>query len=624
MNREELHDTGSTSHLYRDIIVSPFSYLLEAAGQFPSFFDHEERRLLLTSLAIGLVVWGVVYSLELGVHFLFEMTMQWVEVAGAEVFVFVPLLLGAMAVAWLSRRRSTKIDYRDNEGHVHELNDVEGDGLERTIALYYTSEPQLEQALLGREGVEARWQLPTFSLAGRKWLATLITLGFGGSGGLEASVALIGESLAAGMFKPRQRYGRVTLRFHNHLWRSFWTRWWRWWRSTTTDSLQTAQLAGVAAAITTLLGTPLAGAFFATEVMYRRRPVIEKLVFALVASLSAFFMGHIVSGGHEVLFHPGVLPQPTFALRYYLAIAVMALLVAFVSLYFTRMRYSLGDGLQHTIDNLWLRFALGAVATGGIAILASGLSGQQLDLVLGPGTGAILRALSDEYTVRIAFIALIAKLFATLFTIGSGGSAGLLVPAVYLGAMVGVIVARWFGLPAAVIVVPAMSAGLVGIVNVPLTAMLFTVESFGAAYLLPGLVTLIITLIFAHGNSVYRSQREYEDKREIVPGYSVRRINVPHVWAGHSLSTLGLRNRYDINVIGMIDRTDSDKKEMGERIRPQVPISMGLRRGDLLIVLGENERLDEMMADIREEEMHHTEQLQAKAKARAARHEAAD
>ncbi|MCB0074205.1 MAG: hypothetical protein KDE20_22220, partial [Caldilineaceae bacterium] len=77
-------------------------------------------------------------------------------------------------------------------------------------------------------------------------------------------------------------------------------------------------------------------------------------------------------------------------------------------------------------------------------------------------------------------------------------------------------------------------------------------------------------------------------------------------------------------VIGMIDRTDSDKKEMGERIRPQVPISMGLRRGDLLIVLGENERLDEMMADIREEEMHHTEQLQAKAKARAARHEAAD
>ena len=163
-----------------------------------------------------------------------------------------------------------------------------------------------------------------------------------------------------------------------------------------------------------------------------------------------------------------------------------------------------------------------------------------------------------------------------------------------------------------------------GIVNVPLTAMLFTVESFGAAYLLPGLVTLIITLIFAHGNSVYRSQREYEDKREIVPGYSVRRINVPHVWAGHSLSTLGLRNRYDINVIGMIDRSDSDKKDMGERIRPQVPINMGLRRGDLLIVLGENDRLDEMMDDIRQEEMHHTEQLQAKAKARLARHEAAD
>jgi H+/Cl- antiporter ClcA len=41
--------------------------------------------------------------------------------------------------------------------------------------------------------------MPTFSLAVRKFLATWATLGSGGSGGLEASVALIGESLAAGV-----------------------------------------------------------------------------------------------------------------------------------------------------------------------------------------------------------------------------------------------------------------------------------------------------------------------------------------------------------------------------------------------------------------------------------------
>ena len=47
--------------------------------------------------------------------------------------------------------------------------------------------------------MDVRWQLPTFSLATRKFLATLITLGSGGSGGLEGSVTLIGESVAAGL-----------------------------------------------------------------------------------------------------------------------------------------------------------------------------------------------------------------------------------------------------------------------------------------------------------------------------------------------------------------------------------------------------------------------------------------
>jgi hypothetical protein len=49
------------------------------------------------------------------------------------------------------------------------------------------------------------------------------------------------------------------------------------WEAPNPAYLQTAQLGGVAAAATVLLGTPLAAAFFASEVMYRNRPVLEKL-----------------------------------------------------------------------------------------------------------------------------------------------------------------------------------------------------------------------------------------------------------------------------------------------------------------------------------------------------------
>lgn len=95
--------------------------------------------------------------------------------------------------------RARCVYFRDKDGHLHALNDVEGDGLERTIGLYSTAEPALDRFWLGAQGVRARCELSTFGLAFRKFVATLITLAGGGSGGLEASITLIGESLAVGL-----------------------------------------------------------------------------------------------------------------------------------------------------------------------------------------------------------------------------------------------------------------------------------------------------------------------------------------------------------------------------------------------------------------------------------------
>jgi len=533
---------------------------------------------------IGAVVWAVVYALKLLVHVVFDHLIAWVEAAPTPFVIFLPLVIGALITVLLAAWRASSVYYRDETGHVHALNDVVGDGLERTIALYYTSEPAFDRALLGVQGVRARWELPTFSLALRKFGATLATLGLGGSGGLEASVTLIGESLAVGLVKPRPHL------LPHRLWA---LRFWRWWRMLDPDELQTVQLSGVAAAVTTLLGAPLAGAFFAVEVMYRRRPVIEKLIYALVAALTAYLLGQALAPHSTALLAVEPVIAPPLDWWYYLLLIALAVFVAFIDVYLRRVRGGMSDFFRNRIGLGWRRHVIGALLTGVIGLLAAWLAGESLDLVLGTGEQVVAAALTGQLTLQVAAIALVGKLLATMSTITSGGSAGMLVPSIYLGCMAGVIVANLGGYPAVVLVIPSITASLVSLINVPLTALMLTVEMFGAAYLLPALVVLLVTLLLSHPNSVYRTQREQDESREILPGYIVRRISVPLAWEGKTLRDLDLRARYDVNVIGSVET-----RAQGLQVVPNVPVIRPLRAGDRLVVIGESARMSALLADI--------------------------
>lgn len=550
---------------------------------FPSQFDRREQRLVITAIVVGAVVWPVVFALKTLVLVTFEHVIGWVEATPSPLFILLPLLLGSLITTAIAASNASSVYYRDKDGHVHALNDVEGDGLERTIALYYTSEPALDRGLLGVQGVRARWELPTFSLALRKFTATLATLGLGASGGLEASVTLVGESLAVGTLKPRPHL------LPHKLWA---LRAWRWWRMLDPDELQTAQLSGVAAAIATLLGAPLAGAFFAIEVMYRRRPVIEKLIYALIAALTASFLGRLLApaSGKFMTLSP-IFSPPVLDWRYALALIGLAIFVAFVDVYLRKVRTLLRDFFQSRFPVDWQRHVAGAVLTGGVGLAAAWLAAAPLDLVLGTGDRVLAEALAGEMTLRVAAVALVGKLLATMCTIASGGSAGMLVPSMYLGAMAGVIVATLTDYPAAALVVPSITASLVSLVNVPLTALMLTVEIFGADFLLPALLVLIVTLLLSHPTSVYRTQRERDDTREILPDYAVRRIQIPAAWDGMTLRDLDLRANYDVNVIGYIATN-----AQGAQITPNVPATRPLRTGDRLIVMGHTQALGKLLA----------------------------
>jgi CIC family chloride channel protein len=571
--------------------------------------DAEERRLLFQAAIVGVTVWAFVAVLKWSVHAGLKLTEAFLTRTGTIVSVWIPLLIGAACVAGVARYRRVTVHYRDDQQRLHALDAVEGDGLERAIALYFTSEPTFERALLGTQGLEARWRLPTFSLALRKMVASWFTLVSGGAGGLEASVTLVGESTAAGLFKPRSlpRVVPAALRQlvpASDRRPSLLQRAVDWWRAGQSEDLQAAQLCGIAAAIATLLGTPFAAAFFAIEVIYRRRPIVDRLIYALVSALIAFFLNHLVTGAHSPFASVSLRP-PLYVGRYYLALSALAISMGLLSTAFRALRAAADRAFHTRFSPPIKRHIAGALLTGSLAVAAvllmqwlgwklpPGAEGPSAAwLVLGPGENIINWTLEGKLGVGVALVSLLARFFATISTIASGGSAGLLFPTLTFGCLAASAWSGVFELDAALLVVPAMTASLASVANVPLAAIMLVVEGFGAQWIVPSMFVLVIASIFAHNNSIYRAQRESFDRGQILPGVSVRRIRVPGAWAGRDLRALGVRERYGLTVIGMVDRRESADGSLDERIVLNPPPTQILTRGDMLIVLGEDDRIE--------------------------------
>ncbi|MCG3206530.1 MAG: hypothetical protein FOGNACKC_00129 [Anaerolineae bacterium] len=540
------------------------------------YLKENELSLITKAMIVGAVAAIIILLLKQVIHHMLAWTFELPAWAGSNVVIFLPLLLGALIVAALSNYTAQRIPYTDDLGHVHDLADIEGDGVERAIALYYSTRPSLANALRAEEGLENRWRYNSVSLLGRKMLASASTIGLGGSGGLEASAVLLGETLAAGLFKPRQ-------------WRLLpnWgaaRRWKKWWQLEAPEALQTMQLCGVAAAISTLVGTPLMAAFFATEVMYRRTTIYQKFIYALAASVTA----HAVSTGLGIYQQPfeieqRILPPATF--QFSLVVIGVSVAVSLVGLFYTGVTHAFNRAFGQ-VKNIWQRFVMGAIFTGLIAIAAAWAGGFDLWMVLGTGETALNQMLNQNVLVSVTLIALIGKMLTTSTTISSGGSAGLLVPSLLLGTMVANIFATAFQMPVVPLAAAAITASLVTLIKVPISSLVFVGEAFGAGYIGPAVVALIVSSLITYDNSIYRTQRDAARRRELVRGYSLQRIPVPGIFAGKTIRQLNIQSNYHVNVVGVVH--PGDRRE----IAPEPDAVLSTR--DELIIVGATEAVRAM------------------------------
>ena len=76
---------------------------------------------------------------------------------------------------------------------------------------------------------------------------------------------------------------------------------------------------------------------------------------------------------------------------------------------------------------------------------------------------------------------------------------------------------------------------------------------------------------------------------QALPGFDTRRVSVPAGWIGQTLAELQLHDQFDVQVVGLLDRSAGDDE-------PQVLFSdtytTPLAAGDVLVIYGRDEKLD--------------------------------
>jgi hypothetical protein len=117
------------------------------------------------------------------------------------------------------------------------------------------------------------------------------------------------------------------------------------------------------------------------------------------------------------------------------------------------------------------------------------------------------------------------------------------------------------------------------------------VEEFGAEYLAPALLVLIITGLLSNPKSIYRAQRVAGESIGILPDYDIHLLPVPAAWVGKTLSDLNLHKHFDVQVIGLLERSAGDEQPT-VLFGPDLNVETTLVAEDTILVYGQESDLD--------------------------------
>jgi CIC family chloride channel protein len=307
-----------------------------------------------------------------------------------------------------------------------------------------------------------------------KLIASISTLGTGGSGGREGPTMLIGA--AAGNL-----VGRAL-------------------RATNRDR-RLLLVAGTAGGLAAVFGTPLGAGLLATEILYRDDFESDALAPAIFSSVTAFSVVRLIFPQQVPLF--AVASHYAFEPRSLWLFVLLALVVSLGGHLFLAQLHAMRRVFGGSLVPRWLRPAVGGLLLGALALLWITLINPKLGLtnhgigILGSGYGIAQAAiLAPEWfpegwsAVLLLGALAVVKMLATALTLESGGSAGDFGPSITIGALLGGAFGRAVelllpGAPVAgAFALVGMAAFYGGLAHAPLAAVVMICEMAGSYDLL--------------------------------------------------------------------------------------------------------------------------------------------
>ncbi len=324
-------------------------------------------------------------------------------------------------------------------------------------------------------------------------ITSAITVGFGGSAGLEGPTVVTGAAIGSNIGKF------LHLNFKQRL-------------------LMLG--CATAAALAAIFKAPITGVVFVMEV-FMLDLTMSSLVPLLISSVTGVLISYMLSGSSPVYFFRMTDAFTSNDVPYFI---LLGLVCAFTSIYFTRSYIWLSQQFRKINSTVW-KLVWGALLLTGMIYLFPSLFGEGYDIISNSLNGNIKPIYRNSIfsswhsgwgTVLLLTALTLAKPIATSATFAAGGVGGIFAPSLFVGATTGLLLSTvltrlgFQDIHAANFALVGMAGTIAGVLHAPLTAVFLIAELTGGYKLfVPLMMVSVLSYIFTKKfitNSIYTYQ----------------------------------------------------------------------------------------------------------------------